>query len=326
MSTIPNSYSEYFTSVDGAVEFMIDESILAPSKDCDKCYSLLGMSLTKLIKNSVVKYKYKCKYSSCRRIISIFREKDFSNNKVQLNKFLYALWLYLLNTKTYIAASLVGLTRPKYSELKKKFLKYINKYMERSNILIGGAGVEVQLDETIITRLFQSSCPSNFEGYGVKSKWLLGGVERYDKNKFFIVVVPDRKVETLAHYIGKFVAPGSKLMVDGYTSYPGAARILNMDLEIVNHSKGFKNEYGNTTNAAEGLWSHLKLEIKSRHGVKLSNMNDFLKEFEFKKKHLDFSNLVSVKKVFIEILKIILNYLVLFIYNPLGYLISSVSF
>ena len=201
-----------------------------------------------------------------------------------MNEFLFSLWLYVINTKSYVAASIIGISRTGYLGLKKKFLPFVRKYMEERSSLIGGPGVEVQLDETVITRLFRNVCPSRYEEYGIRSRWLLGGVEKNNKKKFFIAVIPDRKIETLAEFIGRYVAPGSKLMTDGYPSYPGAARLLSMEHEVVNHSLGFQNEAGNTTNAAEGLWSHLKLEIKSRHGVKLTNMQDFLSEFEFKKK------------------------------------------
>jgi hypothetical protein len=68
---------------------------------------------------------------------------------------------------------------------------------------------------------------------------------------------------------------------DGHPSYPLVARNLNFNHEIVNHSMGFLNSDGQSTNLIENLWLHLKSEIKSRYGVIYCKINRFLEEFCF---------------------------------------------
>lgn len=78
----------------------------------------------------------------------------------------------------------------------------------------------------------------------------------------------------------------------------------NSTHEIVNHSEGFRNEEGNTTNKIKNLWSHLKSELRTRRGIMRVRLEDFIYEFQFKRKYiksktdtnlrLDFSNLISI--------------------------------
>ena len=41
---------------------------------------------------------------------------------------------------------------------------------------------------------------------------------------------------------------------------------------------GFRNEQGDHTNSIESIWSNLKMEIKSRRGIMLCNLEEFVKE------------------------------------------------
>jgi hypothetical protein len=72
------------------------------------------------------------------------------------------------------------------------------------------------------------------------------------------------------------VHDGSILVSDGYQSYVLAARELGLTHLIVNHSNGFVNAEGDHTNSIENLWSHLKSNLKTKHGVLRSEMNNFL--------------------------------------------------
>ena len=125
MSQLPNFKSEFFTSVNGAVEFLRSESVILDARTCQKCKQLDSMKLVKIIQDGVTKYKYKCSKSNCRKVLSLLGASKFNNTKININEFLLALWLYLLNTKTYVAASILGISKPSYILLKKKLSQYI---------------------------------------------------------------------------------------------------------------------------------------------------------------------------------------------------------
>ena len=69
---------------------------------------------------------------------------------------------------------------------------------------IGGEGVEVQIDES---KFGKRKVAGNGRGHRIEGAWVFGGVEKggnvYGNNKYFCVVVPDRRAETLLPIINK---------------------------------------------------------------------------------------------------------------------------
>jgi hypothetical protein len=105
--------------------------------------------------------------------------------------------------------------------------------------------------------------------------------------------------------ISEQVQEGSILVTDGYPSYPQAAASLGMTHIIVNHSVGFTTESGDNTNSIENIWSHLKSELRMRHGVLRSEMENFVKEFCFRKYFLVENKVENINVVFMDLLKFI---------------------
>jgi hypothetical protein len=189
----------------------------------------------------------------------------------------------------------------------RKIVKIFEQYSNERFEKLGRNGVRVQLDESVISRLGKIRSPTSTDDNVSQTIWLFGGIDESNKKKFFMKIVPNRQAITLKNVVEQFVHPGSILVTDGYPSYPVVACSLNMSHFVVNHSEGFTNQTGDHTNNIENLWSHLKLSISSKHGVMNSNISAFLNEFEFRKKHLDYSNKTSVDDMYKNILKRIFN-------------------
>ena len=85
------------------------------------------------------------------------------------------------------------------------------------------------------------------------------------------------------------------------------ARNLSFQHIIVNHTTGFPNENGDNTNAIENLWSHLKSELRLRHGVLRSEMQNFINEFAFRKYFIEENNCDQIHQIFIELIRFIFN-------------------
>ncbi|WUR05162.1 DDE-TNP-IS1595 domain-containing protein [Vairimorpha necatrix] len=144
-----------------------------------------------------------------------------------------------------------------------------------------------QVDETVLCRRGTIRVPSRADD-GIKdTAWILGLIEAVDRKKNCIVQVPDRKINFLTKIIGDKVLPGSVLISDGHSSYPGVAANLKLKHIIVNYSIGFTNEEGFHTNNIENFWSGMKSEMTKQHGVKRVNIKSWLEEFTFRKKFLN---------------------------------------
>ena len=131
-------------------------------------------------------------------------------------------------------------------------------------------------------------------------KWLFGEIERGQTDRFFLIVVQNRRSETLKQHIEANILEGKKIITDGYPSYPSAIDLNKYQHEIVNHSVRFTNDNGEHTNNIENIWSHLKCEIRRRNGVFHSNISEFLLEFAVKKMYKPTSNRTLLLNMFVR--------------------------
>ena len=79
---------------------------------------------------------------------------------------------------------------------------------------IGGPGIEVEIDESKFSRLKYG------RGEAEKSKdWVFGGVERFNTENCFMLVVPRRDAKILIPLIQKWILPGSIIYSDCWKAY-----------------------------------------------------------------------------------------------------------
>lgn len=88
-------------------------------------------------------------------------------------------------------------------------------YLEENREMLGGPGVEVELDEAHFGKRM------HHRGRIVKGNWIFGGVERSDKTKTFFEIVENRNFQTLSTAIIEHVKPESILNTDGWKGYVG---------------------------------------------------------------------------------------------------------
>ncbi|KRH92137.1 putative transposable element, partial [Pseudoloma neurophilia] len=204
------------------------------------------------------------------------------------------------------AINMIDISEKAYIDLKKKFNEICEVVLGTVE-KIGGPGKVVELDETVITRRGVIRVPSTFDDENTVRTdltWLFGGIERGEPDRFFLIVVQNRRSETLKQHIEANINEGTKIVTDGYSSYPSAIDRNKYQHEIVNHSVGFINHDGEHTNNIENLWSHLKCEIRRRNGVFHSNISEFLLEFSVKKMFKLTSNKTRLKNMFLRFLMI----------------------
>ncbi|GFN83903.1 hypothetical protein PoB_001040900 [Plakobranchus ocellatus] len=144
---------------------------------------------------------------------------------------------------------------------------------------IGGPGIEVEIDETLIAR-------RKYErGRILKQIWLFGGIERASKKQFVVAltgkVSEQRDRATLMPLIEKYIIKGSIIYSDSWGAY-SKLKELNYNHNQINHSQNFvdpDNAAVHTQNI-ERLWRDIKDHVK-RPGICSSYLYQYLARYLF---------------------------------------------
>jgi len=159
------------------------------------------------------------------------------------------------------------------------FKELVGDAMDMVDMVIGGEGIEVQIDETKMGRRKYN------RGHRVEGVWVLGGVEKTAERKVFAVPVSDRSERTLIPIIRKHVAKGSIIVTDCWKAYSSLGIGSYYGHQTVNHSKTFKDPVtGAETNTIEGNWAAIKYGIPKRNRTE-KLVEPYLWEFMWRRKN-----------------------------------------
>ena len=127
--------------------------------------------------------------------------------------------------------------------------------------------------------------------------WVLGFYERETK-KARAFVVSDRSEETLTNTIRSNVIEGTTIYTDFWKGYNGLSEFYNH--KPVNKSKEIDKKIGDwCTNQVESLWAVLKRDISKYSWFKKENIQQFINEALWRRKHKIFNDRVkSLIKLF----------------------------
>ncbi|KAG0441007.1 hypothetical protein DMUE_1363 [Dictyocoela muelleri] len=172
---------------------------------------------------------------------------------------------------------------------------------------MGGGGIVLEIDETVISRNGIIRSPSNVDDSISNTIWLLGIIQRDNIRNFRLIVLPDRKSETLTAIFRENINKKTTIVTDGHPSYPSAVLANDCQHIIVNHSEGFVNTEGESSNKIENLWSHLKADIRKMNGIPYNQIPSFLTNFSFRKKFITSQSRDIICSVFIRILQLLFS-------------------
>lgn len=269
-------YLSIFTSDRYAYMFLRETKIFKSVIDCSSCSSIMYLNKTDYHEEGFFKCQNKnCKNKRTNKSNSLF--EGVRINSSQITRVIYCI-LYEYNLIQ--GTSLCNISKPTYIRLKDIILSNLDMENKR----IGGLGYDVQIDETAICNGLIIKNPSNTLDTKSSIQWIVGGIDNTPEKNFFLVIVPNRKSTTLLQIFNEKIKKGSRIITDGYPSYPNAVKDFGAEHKIVNHVEGFVNTEGFHTNNIENLWSHLKKDFRERAGVNKTRIQIFLKEFEWLKK------------------------------------------
>ena len=169
-----------FDSEDACIEYLYEHKAIYNTMKCPT--HSMNMVKTKKI--------WRCRKHSCTKRISIFKDSFFAESNLKANKIMYLIHLKLNNTPSSSICSLTGHSSKTIAFWLQKYRETISQTVQDSSGVIGGPGIIVEIDETLISRRENPWTGKN----GV---WVFGGIERTPEKRVFAQMVPDRTRKTL---------------------------------------------------------------------------------------------------------------------------------
>ena len=251
------------------IRFLLNRGILHNHDNCQHCNDRVRIE-GKL---------WRCKNRECRKTISIFHESFFAKNKLKCCEVLLLCYLWLAKASYSTTLVLTGHNPNTISNFMGHCRDLVMESLDEEDEIIGGPGIIVEIDESKFGKRKYN------RGHRVDGVWVLGGIERTDAKKVFVVPVPDRSLRTLLDVISVRVREGSIIYTDLWRGYARLNEELGYEHFTVNHTENFVDpETGVHTNTIEGFWNGLKLRISPRNRTQ-ENIGSHLFEVLWRKKH-----------------------------------------
>ena len=156
-----------------------------------------------------------------------------------------------------------GISNTTIAKYKSLLLVCYKDYLEKKSVVLGGCGIIVEVDESVLSRKGIIRNPAGADDTK-DTVWILGGIDRTEKRNFFLCGVTGRTIGSLTVAMMPNIKNDSILFTEGH---PSAAQNLNFRHQIINHTEGFRSEDGTHTNNIEGFWGHKKNTMKKENGV-----------------------------------------------------------
>ncbi|MBO6949753.1 MAG: IS1595 family transposase [Rhodospirillales bacterium] len=219
---------------------------------------------------------YECAW--CAHQISPMAGTPFAKSRTPLQKWFYAMYLF---TTTRHGVSAKELQRQLSVTYKTAWRigHEIRKYMGEvdGNAPLGGAGVDVEVDETLIG----GSVKGKGQGYKGNKTCVVGMLER--NGELVTKVVSARDKVSMKGVILSNVLPGSTIQTDEFGGYKDIDQSGYNHVKV-NHKLGeYATKDGAGVNGIEAFWAQLKRGINGTHvHVSRKHLPKYLGEFEFR--------------------------------------------
>lgn len=217
---------------------------------------------------------HKC--GDCRKRFSIKVGTIFEDTKIELRKWMMAIWLITSHKKGIASTSLardLGVTQ-KTAWFMLHRLRHAIRTQSFNKPLDG----EVEIDETYVGGKAinrHKGDPKRKNGGFAGKAAVIGALER--GGKVVATVIASTNTATLDGFAHAVVAPGAKVSTDEHAGYRHLGRTF--DHGIVRHGAGEYSVGGVHTNGIEGYWSLLKRQIVGiHHFVSPKHLNSYVNE------------------------------------------------
>lgn len=273
-------FMEVYGFNESIVERLREECLLARRMKCDVCSEWMYEGAL----SDGDKSRWRCMKRGCRKTKSIRTSSFFEQVRLGLCKSMlfFHLWSKGYSEKLIIddfdfsAKTVVDWSR---------FCRELCTYsIDTMDMVIGGDGVTVELDETVIFKRKYDS------GRMLRTGWLFGGIERRDDDEFrcFMCVVYDRSEQHLTYLIRQHVTIGTRIITDGWAAYRNLER-HGYAHSVVVHEHNFVAPEDDTvhTQKIESTWCSFKRFIRNHGTNKGEHYVEYIYEWIFRRIHLN---------------------------------------
>ena len=254
--------------------FLQQQGLLAPGRFCEKCQKNMHLLNTSFCIDGKM---WRC--SKCKAKVSIRRGSFFEKSHLQL-------WQIFAFTNLWSAScgsarglrnteiqSNLEIGSPRIVVDWNAFCRDVCiDYFVENPVQLGGAGVTVQIDESIFVKR------KYHRGRFRKEQWVFGAYEPHTK-RGLLVPVDKRDAQTLLPIIAEHILPGSVIWSDMWKAYNQLSS-AGYHHDTVNHSRNFVDpNTGVHTNLVESMWSRAKAKFKAMNGTNRNLVGSYLVEY-----------------------------------------------
>ncbi|KII66429.1 hypothetical protein RF11_02073 [Thelohanellus kitauei] len=249
-----DAFCEIASDAVNSIGFLRHYGILPEEMLCEQC----SQKMVEHQRNDISdKINFVCNRCNTRKSI---RSGSFLKDcKVPIKKFLWVVRMWAHNQIGI--ASFLSISPTTSANMTKSFRKICSWKLSTLNLTLGGPGIIIQIDESVISRAMHN------RGHDLlrPKRWVLGMYEATSKIGI-VICIPNRKADTLKELIMRHVLGGSIIHTDGFASYKGLETLpVNPPYvhETVNHSLFFRDPLtGAHTNNVEAYWASVKKSFK----------------------------------------------------------------
>lgn len=246
---------------------------------------------------NIDKHAWRCMNVNCnsyKKYYSLRTSSFFDGFRIELKYIMRILIKYMTRTPRFAIIKSLNISKLTILKVISKLVLNMPK-TDFSNSKLGGPGLVVQIDETMLNfkcKSHRGRSPHNRTDsicmVEVSSSIL----------RAFACVIENKKIETILPLILEQVAIGSQIWTDEHKSYSGLNKHGYIH-KTVCHKRQFVSDDGTNTQAVESFNNLIKKEIKSRMGVETTKRGVFLKEVCFL-----FNNSKNIFAAIMDLIKI----------------------
>jgi hypothetical protein len=268
---------------ESAFNFCTRAGIIETTKKC-QC----GM-LMKIGQNNSQRFglQFFCCGSNCKKRASVLSGSWFSRARISLRSSLLCVAAYASGLKFnqfgfYTGVKSTNTVVNWMAIFRDLCVRMVEEYHSSP---IGGEGLTVEVDETMVFKRKNHTGRMLLDE--TDQRWAVGGICR-ESGDAFIVFVPNRNGPTLLSTLTQNIAPGTRVVTDGWRGYRNLTQ-AGFDHSTVNHSLNFvdPNDTSINTQKIERTWRTLKSIIPK--GTNREQRSSYLCEFIFKQRNGWFS-------------------------------------
>uniref|UniRef100_A0A0P4W4A6 ISXO2-like transposase domain-containing protein n=1 Tax=Scylla olivacea TaxID=85551 RepID=A0A0P4W4A6_SCYOL len=201
----------------------------------------------------------------------------WQNSQLSYSKLLQLafFWSHSIQNKT--CEEFTGLQNKTVIQWYQYFRNVCSHYLIQNPIMIGGPGVNVELDVPLMAKKRYN------KGHLVPERRVFGGVCP-DTQEGFLVLVPDSEATTLLPLIQEHVHPGSIIHTDGSASYKSISK-MNVEPPYIHHTDNPDDPIKDVCiNYVENYLTKAKNKFKTMCGIQGNFVDSYLDEFQWRER------------------------------------------